>query len=399
MSTKSRPVYINACAMLNPLGADLSTIADGLFAGNTAGVKPWPQRVIDREVYTGIIEVPLLHVPEDLSQFACRNNQLLMQVAEQLRPQLEALRVKYASERIAVILGTSTSGILAGENAVQALHDGGSVPAGYHYRQQEIGTPAIFLRALLDLKGPALTISTACSSSAKVFASAKRMLQAGLCDAAIVGGADSLCKLTVFGFSSLESVSRSRCNPMSINRDGINVGEAAALLIISRDEDEIELLATGESSDAHHMSAPHPQGRGAINAMRAALTEAGLSAADIAYINLHGTATQLNDAMESLAVQAVFDTQVPCSSTKPLTGHTLGAAGATEAGFCWLVLSAYNTGGQLPPHVWDGVADPQLPRLNLVTPEQGINIRPGTALLSNSFAFGGNNASVILRKV
>lgn len=399
MSDSRRTIYINACAMLNPLGADLPGIADGLFAGNTDGVKPWLHEVNDREVYAGVVEAPLPEVPVELSQFACRNNRLLLHVVEQIKPQIDALCAKYAPERIAVILGTSTSGILEGESAVQAMLDTGAMPAHYHYRQQEIGTTAIFLRTFLGLNGPALTISTACSSSAKVFASAKRMLQAGLCDAAIVGGADSLCKLTVFGFSSLESVSRGRCNPMSVNRDGINIGEAAALFILSHEAGDVELLATGESSDAHHMSAPHPQGRGAVSAMRAALHEAGLTASDIAYINLHGTATPLNDAMESLAVQMVFGSQIPCSSTKPLTGHTLGAAGATEAGFCWLVLSRYNPRTLLPPHIWDGEKDPELAGLNLVPPGSAINISSGTALLSNSFAFGGNNASVILRKV
>jgi 3-oxoacyl-[acyl-carrier-protein] synthase-1 len=186
---------------------------------------------------------------------------------------------------------------------------------------------------------------------------------------------------------------------MSANRDGINIGEAAALFIISKQPSPVALLGVGESSDAHHMSAPHPQGTGAIQAMQAALDEAEMTPAEVAYINMHGTATPLNDAMESIAIDRVFGGAVPVSSTKPLVGHTLGAAGATEVGFCWLLLNDENSQGRLPPHIWDGVVDEKIPRLNLVNPGQNMAISSGTAFLSNSFAFGGNNASVIIGRV
>ena len=399
MSSLADHLYLGACGMINALGDSCATIAKNLFAGSHAGIVPWDIQVNDKTVYVGQVNYPLPIIPDVYAKYACRNNSLMLAALLQIQDELDNLLVKYQSHRIAIVLGTSTSGILEGENALQEKMHTGHYPEGFHYRQQEIGTPAIFLRDYLGLNGLAYTISTACSSSAKVFASARRLIESGLCDAAIIGGVDSLCRLTVFGFSALESVSKGRCNPMSVNRDGINIGEAAALFILSRDEAGIELLGTGESSDAYHMSAPHPEGKGAFNAMDAALRNAGLAPDDIAYVNLHGTATHLNDAMESIAVNRLFGANTPCSSTKSMTGHTLGAAGATEAGFCWLMLSPdFNPDGYLPPHIWDEQRDEQLPGLNLVTTGQTLLLPSGSCVLSNSFAFGGNNASVILRK-
>jgi 3-oxoacyl-[acyl-carrier-protein] synthase-1 len=249
---------------------------------------------------------------------------------------------------------------------------------------------------VLGVAGPATVISTACSSSAKALASAARLLRAGLADAVITGGADSLCRFTVAGFTALESVSEARCNPMSINRRGINIGEGAALFLMTREPGPVRLSGWGESSDAHHISAPEPEGRGALAAMRAALERASVTPSEIDYVNLHGTATPLNDAMESRAVHALLGGSVPCSSTKPLTGHTLGAAGALEAAFCWLALHD-NPRGRLPPHWWDGEADPALPALSLVKPGQELG-RPLRAVLSNSFAFGGSNAALLLER-
>lgn len=398
MNSTVEPVYLGACGMINALGDNCAIIAKNLFAGSGVGMVPWDIKVNDKTVYVGQVNSPLPPVPDAFKKYACRNNRLMLAALSQIQDELDNLFLKYQSHRIAVVLGTSTSGILEGEKALQAKMHTGQYPDWFHYRQQEIGTPAIFLRDYLGLNGLAYTISTACSSSAKVFASARRLINSGLCDAAIVGGVDSLCRLTVFGFSALESVSKGICKPMSANRDGINIGEAAALFILSRDEAGVELLGTGESTDAYHMSAPHPEGKGAFNAMQAALTNAGLAPSDIAYVNLHGTATPLNDAMESIAVNRLFGSHTPCSSTKSLTGHTLGAAGATEAGFCWLTLSAdLNPEGYLPPHIWDAQRDEQLPEINLVKPGQTLPLPPGTCVLSNSFAFGGNNASVILR--
>ena len=231
--------------------------------------------------------------------------------------------------RIGVVLGTSTSGIEASERAVAHRLSQGAFPPEFHYRQQEIGRLAPFLAEVLGLTGPALTVSTACTSSGKALVTARNLLRLGLCDAVITGGSDSLCKLTLNGFASLESVTATLCNPLSRNRCGINVGEAAVLFLLRREPAEVALLGAGASSDAHHISSPEPSGRGAEAAMRAALAEAGLPPEGIGYLNLHATATPKNDEMESLATARVFPDGVPCSGTKPLTGHTLGARAAT----------------------------------------------------------------------
>src|SRR5690606_28805698 len=297
---------------------------------------------------------------------------------------------------IAVVLGTSTSGIQEATGGIARYLADGRFPSEYRYRQQELAAPAAFLADWLQLAGPAYAISTACTSSARALLSARRLLDLGICDAVLCGGVDSLCSLTLQGFGALEAVSAERCNPFSANRNGINIGEAAALFLMSREAGPIALLGCGASSDAHHISAPQPEGLGAQEAMRKALAEAGLTAEQIDYLNMHGTATVHNDAMESLAVHALFPAGVPCSSTKPLTGHTLGAAGALEAAFCWLCLSEANRDGLLPPHLWDGEADEQLPQLNLVDAGQRLAGSRPRRLMSNSFAFGGNNFSLIL---
>ncbi len=306
------------------------------------------------------------------------------------------LKQHYGAERIGVILGTSTSGILASERAFKYQKRHGAFPQNYHYEQQEIGTCARFLADYAQLEGPAYVISTACSSSAKAFSAAERLLRNDVCDAVIVGGCDSLCEFTLNGFDCLELIDTNHCQPFSKNRNGINIGEGAALFILSKQPAPMRLLAVGESSDAYHMSAPDPQATGAINAMNQALTASRLSPQQIGYINLHGTATQHNDAMESLAIYSVFgDTATHCSSTKPLTGHTLGAAGAHDLALCWLLLSEYNPHQQLPAQLSDHVIDPQLKPINLLTE----STRWKTPIfMSNSFGFGGSNVSVLIGK-
>ncbi|OHX10887.1 beta-ketoacyl-[acyl-carrier-protein] synthase II [Chromobacterium sphagni] len=323
-----------------------------------------------------------------------RNNALLLAALEDIRPAVDDAISRFGPDRVGVVLGTSTSGIGESEAAFAAARRNGRFPDSFHPLQQELGSPAALLRHVLGTGGPALVISTACSSSAKALASAARLLRSGQCDAVIAGGADSLCQFTVAGFAALDSVSAGGCNPFSRNRDGIHIGEAAALFLMSRESGPVRLAGWGESADAHHISAPDPSGRGAIAAMRQALARAGCAPADIDYVNLHGTATQQNDAMESLAVSQLFGGLVPASSTKGLTGHTLGAAGALEAAFAWLTLHG-NPAGLLPVHIWDGMPDPALPSLNLVQAGQRLT-QPPRRVLSNSFAFGGSNACLIL---
>lgn len=252
---------------------------------------------------------------------------------------------------------------------------------------------ADYLRRRLGLAGPAAVVSCACASSAKVFASARRMIEAGLIDAALVGGVDSLCLTTLYGFHSLQLCSAAPCRPFDVARDGISIGEAAALVWLERcpaslDRGEVLLLGTGESSDAHHMSAPHPEGLGARAAMVGALDDAGLEPAAIDYINLHGTGTPSNDRAESLAVNAVFGSATPCSSTKGATGHTLGAAGALEAVISALALRH----GFVPGGVPGTEPDPALPVRYLL---DNLPTAPAR-VLSNSFGFGGTNCSLIL---
>jgi 3-oxoacyl-[acyl-carrier-protein] synthase-1 len=262
---------------------------------------------------------------------------------------------------------------------------------------QEMGATAQFIASLLDIKGPVYGISTACSSGAKALAAARRLIRAGLCDAVIAGGVDTLCQLTVRGFSSLEAVSASRSNPFSKNRQGINIGEGAALFLVTSEVRGVEISGVGEGSDAYHISAPEPSGAGAVRCMTKALNDAGVVAADVDYVNLHGTATTLNDQMESQAIKEVFGLDTLCSSTKPFTGHTLGAAGAIEAGICWLTIQA-SDGDFLPVHIWDGVRDPELPSINLVSADSRLD-KPLNYVLSNTFAFGGNNISLLLGRI
>jgi 3-oxoacyl-[acyl-carrier-protein] synthase-1 len=247
----------------------------------------------------------------------------------------------------------------------------------------------------LGLRGPAFVVSTACSSSGKALASARRLLRLGACDAVLCGGVDSLCRFTVRGFGALGAVSDQRCRPFSAARKGINIGEAAAFTLLSREPSDVRLAGCGESSDGYNVSAPLPQGEGAEAAMRAALADAGCTAGDVGYLNLHGTATPQNDAMEAAAVLRVFPDGLACSSTKPLTGHTLGAAGALEAALCWHLLRGASRRG-LPPNWNGGDLDPAAAGLGLVQPGQ-----PGVELeraLSNSFGFGGSNVAVLLER-
>jgi 3-oxoacyl-[acyl-carrier-protein] synthase-1 len=273
----------------------------------------------------------------------------------------------------------------------------GALSKPFHYKQQQMGAGADFLAAHLGLTAPAYTISTACSSSGKAFASARRLINLGVCDAVIVGGADSLCGLTLHGFAALESLSTGYCKPFGFHRNGINIGEAASLFVLSKEPAAVELLGIGASSDAYHFSAPDPEGTAVITAMQLALNDAGKQTDEVDYLNLHGTATLLNDAMESKAVNALFGSRVAASSSKGMTGHTLGAAAALELGFCWLLM-ADNAHGALIPNINDDELDSELPSLNLA--QQGTTLgRSITVCQSNSFAFGGNNVSIVIARV
>ncbi|TNF35209.1 MAG: beta-ketoacyl-[acyl-carrier-protein] synthase family protein [Gammaproteobacteria bacterium] len=398
MSSALPPVTLSALGMLNALGNNTDEVLANLLAGSAPGMRKESGWVPGRELPVGRVTAELPPLPAGMTAFDCRNNRLLLAALAQIRPAIDAAITRYGADRIAIVIGSSTSGIGEGEAGLKDKIRHGQWPEGYHYRQQEIGTAAECVARALQLDGMAYTISTACSSSAKALGSARRLLAMDLCDAVICGGADSLCQLTLNGFTALESVSPEVCEPLADGRDGITIGEAAAVFLMEKGSSGIVLAGVGESADAHHISAPQPEGIGAEAAMRAALADAGIEAGQLDYINLHGTATPLNDAMETAAVFRVAGDRVPVSSTKPLTGHTLGAAGATEAGLCWLLLSSHNRDGLLPAQRNQRPADPALAAVQVLRTSQALPHKATLYALSNSFAFGGSNASLVLER-
>ena len=300
-------------------------------------------------------------------------------------------RDSHGARRIGVFLGTSSAGMLEAEFAYRSRNPDGALSAGLNYRDSiNMYAPAAYVRARLGLEGPAMVVSTACSSGAKVFASASRAIEAGLCDAAVVGGVETLCFTTLHGFASLELLSREPCRPCDAGRTGISLGEGAAFALLEKTDaagERLALLGYGESADAHHMSTPHPEGLGAALAMRAALERAGLAPADIGYINLHGTGTRSNDAAEDAGVFSVVGDRVPVSATKGWTGHTLGAAGAIEAVITLLALRHGYAPGTLNARSLD-------PALRAQVLLEGRSL-PIEHAMSNSFGFGGNNSSLV----
>jgi 3-oxoacyl-[acyl-carrier-protein] synthase-1 len=389
-------IFLQAQSCVCALGDTPAAIRAGLWAAEPAGVAPTELHTPGRVLNLGCVSTPLPSVADLPDQQRSRNNALLLATLAPLRAQIRAAVARFGSDRVAVVLGVSTAGLDEGVAAIRQRHAGLGWPPRYDYALQEMGNAAQCIAQQVGATGPAYVISTACSSGAKALASGARLLRSGMVDAVVAGGGDALSGFTIAGFSALDAVSAERCNPLSLNRRGINIGEGAALFLMGRDEGPVRLSGWGESADAHHMSAPEPGGRGAAEAMARALARAGVAPADIDYVNLHGTATEQNDAMESLAVERVLGRAVPVSSTKPLTGHALAAAGAIEAAFAWHTL-VDNPLGRLPVHWWDGVVDPALPALCAVAPGTALG-RPVRHVLSNSFAFGGSNASLLFSR-
>ena len=387
-------LYLNDLGLLCATGSSKSDLLKRLLMGDRSGLV-----LSDTFGPTTIVgqitsELPLIDTQYSLYQ--CRNNQLLLAALSQIKATVDKMTAKFGNDRIGIVLGTSTSGVRNTELALDYLTKHGKLPEQFHYKQQQMGAGADFLSAYLGLTGPAYTISTACSSSGKAFVSARRLIELNLCDAVIVGGADSLCSLTINGFSALESLSTGYCKPFGLHRNGINIGEAASLFVLSIDAGPVQLLGIGSSSDAYHFSAPDPSGKLVVRAMQQALTDADKKAHEVDYLNLHGTATLLNDAMESKAVNQLFSDKVAASSSKGMTGHTLGAAAALELGFCWMLLTE-NPHNTLIPNINDDEADNSLAPLNLVRMGQNLG-RNINVCQSNSFAFGGNNISILIAR-
>ncbi len=383
------PLAIRAYTATSALGRGLQAHADAL-AASRGGLAPndfsfaplacWIGRV------AGVEDAPL---PPELAEWDCRNNRLAWMALQQdgFADAVRATRERYGAHRVAVLLGTSTASIGATEEGYRRL-DNGNMPADLH--RPVLHTPhslAGFVAAAFELEGPCLTVATACSSSAKVFANAERMIRLGLIDAAVVGGTDTLCDSVLFGFNSLELVSPEPCRPFDARRNGISIGEAAGFAIVERIAgvaDAPLLIGYGEASDAHHMSTPHPEGLGAELALRDALERAGIEPADVDYINLHGTASQKNDEVEAALVARTFPASTRASSTKGFTGHTLGAAGILEAAITLLAMRD----GRVPANLGATQPDP------LCGPQMAWHeeSKPIRIALSNSFGFGGNNA-------
>jgi 3-oxoacyl-[acyl-carrier-protein] synthase-1 len=391
------PCRLAALGQVSALGRARADVYARLISGDSSRLTLNEQLVPERRLWLGEVHDALPEIPVSLARFACRNNQLALAAFESIAPEVNAAIARFGRARVGVVVGTSTSGVGDAEAAIAHREKTGVLAHEFHYDQLEFGGLARFVAEVSGAHGPAYTLSTACSSGARALASARSLVALGVCDAVVSGAADSLCGLTTNGFAALGAISAGVMNPCSANRDGLTLGEASALFLVTGEPGGIQLLGVGDSSEAHHMSAPDPEGRGAETAMRDALADAGLAPEQIAYLNLHGTGTPQNDSMEAAAVARVLGSDVPCSSTKPLVGHTLGAAGAIEAAFCWLLL-AERHGGELalPPHVWDGVRDPALAPIHLAAKGERARAGADTFVMTNSFGFGGNNCTLVL---
>ena len=388
------PLIITASSMVNALGCGkkatleaLQQKRSGLQQSKNLEFSTWLGRV------DGVDHYPL---EGPLKKFNCRNNQLakLTLDTDEFREAISIAKEKYGADRIGVFLGSSTSGSEETEKAYQHRDEKGDLPKDFDFKHTDNFSSLLdYTQQSLGLNGVGHVISTACSSSAKVFAAAHRHIESGFCDAAIVGGVDTITEISTYGFNSLQLTSTEPCRPCDENRDGISIGEAGGYALLEKvnsvNSSAVVLNGYGESSDAYHMSTPHPEGRGAAAAMQQALETAGLAMSDIDYVNMHGTATPSNDAAEDNAITSVLGSQVPCSSTKGWTGHTLGAAGITEALICLLVLENQFLPANLNLTTLDASLNSHI-LLDNSKPEQPIK-----HVISNSFGFGGSNCSLI----
>ena len=397
MSDVVGPLLLSHFTVTSCLGIGLEATRQALLE-DRSGLRPCGFESAQLATWVGEVPgVDSVRMPVGLDSYLCRNNQLaeLGLIQDGMDEAIRALIGRYGRRRVGLFLGTSTSGILQTEQSYRRRDPfTGALPDDFHYAATHNPFSVTdYVRRRYQLEGPAASISTACSSAAKVFGTARRMMAAGLIDAAIVGGVDSLCLTTLYGFNALELLSSEPCRPFDVARKGISIGEAAAFIVLETppqdlDRNAVLLHGVGESSDAYHMSSPHPEGLGARLAMEQALADAQLAPQAIDYINLHGTATPSNDAAEARAVQHVFGVDVPCSSTKGATGHTLGAAGGVEA----IVTALSMRMGWLPGSPNTRVPDPSLPLHYLCRGESGRL----ALTLSNSFGFGGSNCSLVL---
>lgn len=384
-------VPITGMSLCNALGGSVQQVRDALYEGRSGlGESPVP---VPFPTAAGAVTTALPDLPKNLEGWSTRSAQIAMLLLGQMESQLARLRSRVRPERIAVVLGTSTAGADVTEKSYRYFVDHGELPADYDlWKHHTYGSILHVVAELAGAKGPAWMVSTACTSSAKPLASAQRLIAADMADAVIVGGIDTLCSMTLLGFMCLDALSSTPCRPFGQGRDGISIGEGGGLLLLERDGDAIALLeSVGESSDAYHISAPHPKGEGARLAMERALEMAGRKPEDIDHVNAHGTGTPLNDSAEAAAISGLLGDDIPVVSTKGYMGHTLGGAGATEAGISILAMQE----GWVPACLG---AENRDEKITINVPTTRTTGRFGR-VLSNSFAFGGNNVSVLLRSV
>lgn len=389
------PLAVQAFTGVSCLGRGRDAHAAALLSGR-CGLTPNDFGDSGTDVHTCIGRAPdvdAVTLPAEFAAWDCRNHRLAWMALHEdgFAATVARLAQRHGAGRIGVFIGTSTSGMLDTEELFRQRREAELTTQRFDLRHA-LGSVAEFVARVLQLGGPRHGVSTACSSSAKVFATAARMIAAGACDAAVVGGVDSLCYTTLYGFKSLELLSPRPAQPLARMRSGISIGEAAAFAVLTRDGDAgdaaVELLGTGESSDGYHMSTPHPEGIGAERAMRAALAQARLPFDAIDYINLHGTGTPVNDAVEAAAIERLFGRAVACSSTKGATGHCLGAAGAIEALICHIALEQQF----VPANVGTSAVELAF-ALNVPA---AARAQPLRRAISNSFGFGGSNCSLVL---
>lgn len=378
-------VLLTDCNVICAAGGK-SNLLQGLHQTPQEVMRLDPNLLRDRHGYFGMIDLPESFDDQNLA----RTCGILRYLADQMADALERLKSCYRADRVAVIVGTTTTG-------VREVESQKSISQIDYHRHHELAAVSEYLANYCGFRGPNLVVSTACTSGAKALGLARGLIKAGWCDAVLAGASESLNHLTCQGFESIESYSMGYCKPFQPDRDGINIGEGGALFTMEKGDCGIALSGFSESSDAHHESAPDPKGVSATTAIRSALGDAGFSPNEIDYINLHGTGTRLNDAMEAKVVRQIFAPEIPASSTKALTGHTLGAAGAVEAAILWLLLNQ-SSPVQLPPHHGAENYDQTLPQINLVS-DKNNSPRTVNAALSTSFAFGGHNTALILSRV
>lgn len=393
-------IFVSSPAAVCAAGLSADKLWDSVTSGNQSGIKK-VRTLSGEEFFAARIDSSFLH--KSSARFDMRILRIEELALNQLASKIETAKSKYGAQRVAVCAGSCDNGTEFSIAGHRHYFSEGAFPPDYSLEMQSADFPASFIAEKFGLKGITAAFSTACSSSAGALIKAAQILKCGAADAVVAGGVDIASDTVLLGFHSLEAVSPQITNPFSKNRHGITLGEAASFFVLTReplykDEIPVELLGYGESADAHHMTSPDPEGKGAERAIRNALQNAALHPDQIDYINLHGTGTRLNDSMESIAVATIFgERPVPASSTKPVTGHTLGAAAALEAAVCHMAISKNQGTGTavLPVHVWDGIQDDSLPHLHFISSSDafsgGIKI-----CMSNSFAFGGANASIIL---